>query len=108
MVPLNFPRPDATLPVSFGSRPGASWRGVRPLEAPDFSRERCHCLHSAQHVDLGLVYPLHDPRLWWDDGFWRGYRRHESAAALARLGNPHLQRGGTGHLTITRDALPIM
>ena len=42
MARLQFPRQDAILPVSFRSRPGASWRGVRPLEALGFSRGRCH------------------------------------------------------------------
>src|SRR5258706_5131675 len=35
--PLNSPRYDAKLLVSICSRPGASWRGVRLLEAPGFS-----------------------------------------------------------------------
>jgi hypothetical protein len=36
--PVKSPRHDALLPASYCSRPGASWRGVRLLEAPGFSR----------------------------------------------------------------------
>src|SRR5215472_5661023 len=50
MAPCRSPRPDAMLCVSFGSRPGASWRGVRPLEAPGFSRGRCHSHDSTEHM----------------------------------------------------------
>jgi hypothetical protein len=36
--PVKSARHDALLPASYCSRPGASWRGVRLLEAPGFSR----------------------------------------------------------------------
>jgi len=35
------------------SRPGASWREVRPLEAPGFSRGRCHSALSGGELSLG-------------------------------------------------------
>src|SRR5512146_833268 len=38
MAPCMAHRQDATVPASLGSCPGASWRGVRPREAPGFSR----------------------------------------------------------------------
>jgi len=47
MARLQFPRQDAILPVSFRSRPGASWRGVRPREASGFSRGEMSPAHFA-------------------------------------------------------------
>ena len=45
--PLPSPRQDALLLVSYCSRPGASWRGVRLREAPGFSR--------GEHVTIHIV-----------------------------------------------------